>query len=159
MVRALLLERVAWASARARDADATWCALDAVDDSYEQRGEGEPEWVYWLNRNEIDVMAGRCMIELGRPGDAEPLLSNAIANYPPERAREVALYLTWLAESHALAGDLDAARDVVQRARRYAETMPSARADLRLDAVQRLMGAGKTTFFCSGLNLHQPLTR
>ncbi|MDA3624235.1 helix-turn-helix transcriptional regulator [Saccharopolyspora sp. WRP15-2] len=138
-VRALLLERVAWASARARETDATWRALDAVDDSFEQRGDGEPEWVYWLNRNEIDVMAGRCMIELGRPNDAEPLLANAIANYPPEHAREVALYLTWLAESHARAGDLDAARQAIQRARSYAETVSSARTDLRLEAVQRLV--------------------
>lgn len=139
VVRALLLERVAWASAKAKDAEGTGRALDAVDDSYEQRGTDEPEWVYWLDRNEIDIMAGRCMIELGRPKDAEPLLSNAIAGYPPDHAREVALYLSWLAESHARAGDLDAARDAIQRARGYLSAMPSARAEDRLRAVSRLI--------------------
>ncbi|MEV0083853.1 helix-turn-helix transcriptional regulator [Saccharopolyspora sp. NPDC050642] len=141
VVRALLLERVAWASVKAKDISGTWRALDAVNDSYERRaGDGaEPEWVYWLNRSEIDVMAGRCMIELGRPNDAEPLLSNAVANYPPDHAREVALYLSWLAESHARTGDLDAARDAIERAQRYAAAMPSVRTDDRLFAVRQML--------------------
>lgn len=69
IVRALLLERVAWASAHARDRDGTRQALDAVDDAYDARSPAtdEPEWVYWLDRNEIDIMAGRCLIELGDP--------------------------------------------------------------------------------------------
>ncbi|MGP4020603.1 helix-turn-helix domain-containing protein [Saccharopolyspora sp. 5N708] len=141
VVRALLLERVAWASVKANDIRGTWRALDAVNDSYERRGDAgsEPEWAYWLNRSEIDVMAGRCMIELGRPNDAEPLLSNAVANYPPDHAREVALYLSWLAESHARTGDLDAARDAIERAQRYATAMPSARTDDRLHAVRQML--------------------
>lgn len=67
VVRALLLERLAWAAARMKDPDTTRRALDAVDDAYEQRSPGtaEPEWVYWLNRAEIDVMAARCLIEIG----------------------------------------------------------------------------------------------
>lgn len=141
VVRALLLERLAWASVKAGDAEGTWRALDAVNDSYDRRGDAgsEPEWVYWLNQAEIDVMAGRCMIELGRPGDAEPLLANAVARYPADHAREVALYLTWLAEFYARTGDLDAARDVVERARRHAATMPSSRTEDRLDSVVGLL--------------------
>ncbi|MGW1680312.1 helix-turn-helix domain-containing protein [Saccharopolyspora sp. NPDC002376] len=140
VVHALLLERVAWASVKAKDTGGTWRALDAVNDSYERRGDGsEPEWVYWLNRAEIDIMAGRCMIELDRPGDAEPLLSNAVATYPSGHAREVALYLTWLAESHARTGDLDAARDAVEQAERHAAVMPSARADDRLRQVRQML--------------------
>lgn len=112
-----------------------------MNDSYDRRGDAgsEPEWVYWLNQAEIDVMAGRCMIELGRPGDAEPLLVNAVASYPADHAREVALYLTWLAESHARTGDLDAAREIVERARRHAATMPSSRTEDRLDSVVGLL--------------------
>ncbi|GAA3857329.1 hypothetical protein [Amycolatopsis tucumanensis] len=36
-------------------------ALDAVGDADEARapGDAEPEWVYWLDRKEIDVMSGR----------------------------------------------------------------------------------------------------
>ncbi|MBQ6639915.1 MAG: helix-turn-helix transcriptional regulator [Saccharopolyspora sp.] len=139
LVRTLLLERVAWASAKAGDTEATWRTLDMVDDTYERRGADEPEWTYWLNRAEIDVMAGRCLIELGAPGKAAPLLSSAIATYPAEHAREVALYLSWLAESHARAGEFDAAREALERGRSYSSAMPSARTDARLDAVQRLL--------------------
>jgi hypothetical protein len=66
-----------------------------VDKAYEERSPGviEPEWVYWLDGTEIDVMAGRCMIELGNSA-AEPLLTNAIMSYPTDHAREVALYLS-----------------------------------------------------------------
>lgn len=139
LVSALFLERVAWACAKAGDAEATWRTLDAVDDAWEQRGVDEPEWVYWLNRAEIEVMAGRCLIELGSPHEAEPLLSAAIATYPAEHAREVALYLSWLAESHARAGDLDAARETLERGRCCSSAMPSARTDVRMDAVERLL--------------------
>lgn len=141
VVKTLLLERVAWASARTRDREATRRALDAVDDTYERRSPDveEPEWVYWLNRSEIDVMAGRCMIELGDPGRAEPLLSAAVASYPDGHSREIALYLSWLAESCARTGALDAARTTLDRAEDYAARMPSARTDDRFRAVQELV--------------------
>ncbi|HET9256369.1 MAG TPA: hypothetical protein VFO16_14380 [Pseudonocardiaceae bacterium] len=123
IVRALLWERVAWTSARSRDDAATRRAQDAVDNAYEQRSSGvaEPEWVYWLNRAEIDVMAGRRTIELGDSHAAEPLFTNAIASYPADHAREVALYLSWLAEAYARAGIVDAARDTLTHARRAAQ--------------------------------------
>lgn len=141
VVRALLLERVAWATARARDADGSHRALDAVDDLYEQRSpdNGEPEWVYWLNRAEINVMAGRCLIELGKPAQAEPLLADAIAGYDRDHAREVALYQTWLAEAYANTGELDAARATVDRARRAADRVNSTRLDVRVRYIERLV--------------------
>lgn len=141
VVRALFLERVAWASARARDFDGTRRALDQVGDVYEHRSTDvdEPEWVYWLDRKEIDVMAGRCLIELGDPTTAEPLLSGAIAAYTPDHAREVALYQTWLAESYARTGVVDAARDTLNRARKTAWGVNSTRLDARLDDVARLL--------------------
>ncbi|WP_207920274.1 hypothetical protein [Saccharopolyspora aridisoli] len=122
------------------DAEGTWRALDAVNDSYDRRGGAgsEPEWVHWLNQAEIDVMAGRCVIET-EPSRRRRALANAVATYPAEHAREVALYLTWLAESHARTGDLDAARDVVERAQRHAATMPSSRTEDRLDSVVRML--------------------
>jgi hypothetical protein len=43
--------------------------------------EDDPDWVYWLNREEIDVMAGRCYTELKQPARAEPLLRNATSGY------------------------------------------------------------------------------
>lgn len=141
VVRALLWERVAWACARSRDRDGARRALDAVDASYDRRSSGipEPEWVYWLDRKEIDVMAGRCLIELGDPVASEPLLTNAIAGYRAERVREVALYRSWLAEAYARAGVLDAAREVITSARRSAEEINSARLHARVTEVERLL--------------------
>lgn len=139
LVRALLLERVAWAAARARDHGAARRVLDGVDDAYADRGDvAEPAWVYWLDQREIDVMRGRCLIELGQPADAEPLLASAIDGYAPDRAREVALYGTWLAEAHARSGELDAARVVLRRVRQAAEQVASTRLDERVAAVERL---------------------
>ncbi|WP_245192832.1 helix-turn-helix domain-containing protein [Amycolatopsis alba] len=142
IAKALLLERVAWASARSRDAESALRAMDAVDDAYESRsaGIGEPEWVYWLNRDEIDVMAGRCFIEIGQPDRAAPLLSHAIDAYDSEHAREVALYRTWLAESLARAGELDAARDVIEKARSTSAGINSARLTRRVEDIEQLVG-------------------
>jgi Helix-turn-helix domain len=141
VVRALLLERLAWAAARLKDHDTTRRALDAVDDAYERRSPGtqEPEWVYWLDRTEIDVMAGRCLIELGKPSDAEPLLNRALAAYNSSHLRETGLYQTWLAEGHARAGDLDAARATLDQARTIAAHMDSARLQRRINAIDTLI--------------------
>jgi hypothetical protein len=141
LVRALLLERLAWAAARLRDTDTTRRALDAVHDAYDQRTDGiaEPEWVYWLNRTEIDVMAARCLIELGTPAAAEPLLTRALAGYNHDHAREVALYQTWLAEGHARASNLDAAREVLARIDTTAIDAGSTRLHRRIAAVDRLI--------------------
>jgi hypothetical protein len=96
---ALLKERVAWAHARARELRSSEKALAEAERLYDQRNPGDdPVWVYCLNEDEISVMAGRCYVELRRPQRAEPLLTDAIARYDETRAREVALYRTWLAE-------------------------------------------------------------
>ncbi len=141
VVRTLLLERLAWASARSRDYSCTRRALDEVDDAYEDRSAGivEPEWVYWLDRGEIDVMAGRCLIELGSPDIAVPLLDRAIDSYDSNHAREAALYLSWLAEACARVGTVDAARETLAQARRTAWGINSARLDLRVNQVASLL--------------------
>ncbi|MEV7551970.1 helix-turn-helix transcriptional regulator [Amycolatopsis sp. NPDC089917] len=141
VVRTLLLERVAWASARSRDRVAAERALDAVDDAYESRSPDiiEPHWVYWMSRDEIDVMAGRVLIELGDPAGAAPLLTSAIDGYDADHAREVALYQTWLAESYARAGELDAARGVIERARTAATALNSARLVRRVEEIEGLL--------------------
>jgi tetratricopeptide (TPR) repeat protein len=141
VTRALLLERVAWASARSRDTEATRRALDAVDDSYDSRSDSvsEPEWTYWLDRSEIDVMAGRCLIEIGEPARAEPLISAAVAGYTPDHAREVALYQTWIAEAYAKSGELDAARAALKKASRGAEKVNSTRLDVRISVVDNVI--------------------
>ncbi|WET82966.1 helix-turn-helix transcriptional regulator [Amycolatopsis sp. QT-25] len=141
VAKALLLERVAWAAAKSRDTEAARRALNAVDDAYEARSAGikEPEWVYWLNRDEIDVMAGRCYIEIGQPAEAAPLLIKAINGYEASHVREIALYQTWLAESYARAGELDAARDVIEDARITSTGINSTRLTCRVEEIEQLI--------------------
>ncbi|RZS36808.1 helix-turn-helix protein [Herbihabitans rhizosphaerae] len=129
IARALLLERVAWASARAGERGAAARALDAVDDAYADRGgDAEPDWVYWLDRREIDVMAGRVFIATGEPERAEPLITSALDGYGGS-ARERGLYLAWLADGYARAGNLDAARTTLVKARKAADGVGSTRLD------------------------------
>jgi tetratricopeptide (TPR) repeat protein len=141
VAKTLLLERVGWAAARSRDADLTRRMLVAVDDAYEARSAGirEPDWVYWMSRDEIDVMAGRCWIEVGRPALAAPLLQHAIDSYDVDHAREVALYRTWLAESYARAGEFDQARTVIAQARGASGTINSARLSSRVTEIEQLV--------------------
>ncbi|MFI6449999.1 hypothetical protein ACIBF6_00445 [Streptosporangium amethystogenes] len=62
LTRALLLERVAWAHAKAGDSAITERALGEVDRVFEQHedSDDDPKWIYWLDRGEVDVMAGCC---------------------------------------------------------------------------------------------------
>jgi len=139
--QALLLERVAWAHARAGELTQTERALDAVDQAFEQRRpEEDPPWVYWLDRDEIDVMAGRCYTELRRPAEAVPLLSGVLERYGDSRAREAALYTSWLAESHLHAGEIDRAGVAAIRVLDLADRVNSARSDERLSCLHRALG-------------------
>jgi tetratricopeptide (TPR) repeat protein len=139
--KALLLERVAWAHACAGERTQTERALDAVDAAFEQRrAEEDPPWVYWLDRDEIDVMAGRCYTELRRPAEAVPLLSAVLERYGNARAREAALYTSWLAESHLHAGEIDRAGAAAFRVLELADRVNSARSDERLAYLHRALG-------------------
>ncbi|WP_433600622.1 helix-turn-helix domain-containing protein [Nocardia sp. CA-135953] len=143
---ALLTDRVAWAAARARDREGAMRALDTVDNIYERRTADveEPRWVYWVDRSEIDVMAGRCFVELGDPARARPLLQQAIGSFPKDRAREVALYQTWLAESYARNRDFDAARETIEAARKAADGIHSARLERRVVEIELMLsGRGR----------------
>jgi transcriptional regulator with XRE-family HTH domain len=139
--QALLLERVAWAHARAGELTQTERALDAVDRAFEQRDPTEdPPWVYWLDRDEINVMAGRCYTELRRPAQAVPLLSAVLERYGDSRAREAALYTSWLAESQLQAGEIDHAGAAAIRMLELADRVNSARSDERLTYLHRALG-------------------
>lgn len=138
--RALLLERAAWAYARAGEADAAGRTLDQVDDVFEPPRPGEdPLFTYWLNRDEIDVMRGRVWTELRRPLRAVPALERAIAAYGEEVPRETALYLTWLAESLLQGHEVDRAAEVATRAAQLARGAGSDRATQRVSVLRRLL--------------------
>jgi hypothetical protein len=98
--KALLAERVAWAHARAGELRQTEKALGLVDRLTSSDGPRMPGLVYGLDRDEIEVMAGRCYTELRQPQRAEPLLRAALERYAEDHVRETALYSRWLAEGY-----------------------------------------------------------
>lgn len=134
VVQALVGERLAYARACAGDLDGTARALDNVDDAYEARnlGDDEPEWTYWLNRDEITVMAARCWTRLGQPGKAAPLIASALTRYGPGQTREQALYWSFLAEAYLQSGQRAEAAQALSAAGRYAAWTSSARVDERI---------------------------
>lgn len=131
--RALFLERVAWADAKCGDQAGAERALGQVEDAFSQsEPESDPDWVYWLNREEVDVMAGRCFTELGQPAKAVSLLTDALSNYDDSHIREIALYESWLAEDHILLGDVDRGSELAMQVLELVVRADSARADDRL---------------------------
>jgi hypothetical protein len=133
VTRTLLLERVAWAAACSGDLQDCQRNLGMVEESYSAGPrDNDPDWVYWLNREEIDVMAGRCHTELGNPRRAASLLTSAIARYDQSRVRENSLYLSWLAEDYVQLGEIDHAAGIATRMAALAAGTDSARTDTRL---------------------------
>jgi tetratricopeptide (TPR) repeat protein len=138
--RALLLERLAWANARFGDPQATLRTLGQVDEAFaDGNPENDPVWVYWLNQDEIDVMAGRCLTELNQPKKAVTLLDRAVRRYDDSHAREMALYLSWLAEAHAYNGNVEEAAATALRALCLSASTTSARSNDRIGAVRRAL--------------------
>lgn len=129
--RALVLERLAWAHARVGDENSARRVLDEVDEVFDEPHEVAPTWAYWLDRDEITVMRGRCMVELGRPAEAVDLLATALSHYDRTRAREYGLYATYLAEALVQQGD----RAEAQRLLDQLPQADSARLDARVEAL------------------------
>jgi transcriptional regulator with XRE-family HTH domain len=142
IVRALLLERLAWAHARASEAEAAGRALGAVEDSYRSgQAPDDPPWTYWLTADEVEIMAGRVWTELHRPLRAVPILERATARYGNDVPRETALYRTWLAEALTQAGEVEAAADTAIRALALASRAGSARTLERIAEIRALLAA------------------
>ena len=131
--KALLLERVAWADAKSGDLVSCERALGQVEDNFNHaKPDDDPDWVYWLSREEIDVMAGRCYTELNQPARAEALLRNATSSYDNALVRENSLYLSWLAEDYILLNEIELAALTATRVLDLGSRADSARTDERL---------------------------
>ena len=146
VTQALLLERIAWAAAKSGDVRDCERALGMVEESY-SRGprSNDPDWVYWLNREEIDVMAGRCYTELRQPGRAVSLLTDAISRYDPAHVRENSLYLSWLAEDYVQLDEIEQAATLATDMAALAARTNSARTDSRLHYIARQLGPFRGT--------------
>jgi len=149
--KALLLERVAWADAKSGDLGSCERALGQVEENFNHaKPEDDPDWVYWLSRGEIDVMAGRCFTELKQPARAEPLLRNATSSYDNALIRENSLYLSWLAEDYVLLNEIDLAAEIATRVLELGSRADSARTDERLRHLARLLRRYKDSQSAAG---------
>ena len=132
-VRALLQERRAWAHALAGDEAATGEALDLAGTALvEHDGRPEPDWVFWVDRTEIQIMAGRCWSVLCRPVRATMALEQALGVYDDTHARDKALYLSWLADAYLDANEVDQACAATMRTMQLATGVGSIRPQQRV---------------------------
>ncbi|MGV9311583.1 helix-turn-helix domain-containing protein [Streptomyces sp. NPDC003691] len=130
--RVLLADRLAWACARTGDAQGVDRALGLSEDCHNRRDSGtehEPDWVYWINREESRIMAGRCWAELREHRRALPVLEGIEMPYDDTHSREVALFACWLAGSYIDAGDIDRAVASATRAVTLVKGTDSPRTD------------------------------
>ncbi|MFG2054516.1 helix-turn-helix domain-containing protein [Micromonospora sp. NPDC048930] len=137
-VRGLLHLRAAWAHAVSGDADTadrhlgvgTACLAEHDD-------RPEPDWVYWVDQTEGQIMTGRCWTALHRPVRAIPVLEQVLASFDDTYARDKALYLSWLADAYLDANEVEKACDIAVTAVRLAGGVASIRPGQRLDALLR----------------------
>lgn len=132
-VRALLLERKAFSHAVVGNAEHTDYALAQAREALAQRDERpEPDWVFWVNDQEIEIMAGRCWTELRRPLRAVRVLESVLAQFDDTQSRDKSLYLTWLASSYLQAGEVEQAAETLIRAHTLSSGVASVRPASRI---------------------------
>ncbi|MET7994696.1 helix-turn-helix transcriptional regulator [Amycolatopsis sp. NPDC005232] len=137
-VSALLLSRKAWAHAVAGDARQADTALAMARDALHRSDDRpEPDWVFWVDGAEVDIMAGRCWTELRRPLRAVPVLERVLGDFDDTCARDKALYLTWLATSYLQAHEVEHSAATLRRAHELAVGVASTRPGARIAAVAR----------------------
>lgn len=127
-VRALMLERRAFAYANAGDERQTEVSLTEAEDLlYRDTGREEPHWVSWADRKEFQLIYGRCWAELHRPLRAVPILESVLAEFDDSEARNKAVYLTWLASAYIDAGEIEQAVTTLGRSLDLSVGIASAR--------------------------------
>jgi transcriptional regulator with XRE-family HTH domain len=133
--RALLLHRVAFASALAGQRRACEEALIGAERAFGRRDpERDPAWLYWFDDAELTAMTGRCYAALGRPRVAEPLLRAALADRRI-RMRAWALYAGWLAAAQLDTGEVEGACAIARAALLTTVRVGSVRALRQLTAL------------------------
>ncbi|MFD8340297.1 XRE family transcriptional regulator [Streptomyces solisilvae] len=140
--RVVFADRWAYACARVGDARGVDRALGLSADAHNERDsrhDPEPDWVYWINRDESLIMEGRCWAELRMHTRAIPVLEKVTAPYDDTHAREVALFECWRAGSYLDAGEVEQATGAMSRAVDLTGSTQSPRTDRWVGGVlQRL---------------------
>ncbi|MCT9077187.1 tetratricopeptide repeat protein [Streptomyces fulvoviolaceus] len=144
-VRALLYERLAWAYAVAGNASETERALKAAEVALSEKDENpQPDWVAWVDSDELQIMTGRCWTELRRPLRAVPALEQALSRYDETHARDKSLYLSWLADSYLASGEIEQAAVVTGRALELSVGVASVRPRERMAPVIQKLSAHRS---------------
>ncbi|WNV85043.1 hypothetical protein [Umezawaea sp. Da 62-37] len=144
-IRALLLERLAWTHAVAGDVRETERALDAAEHAVtEQTDVPEPDWVYWVDADEMRIMASRCYTQLHLPLRAVPALTDALDRFDDTHARDKALYCTSLARAYLHAGEVPQAALVAARVIELSDGVGSVRPRRHLEPVLRALRPHRT---------------
>ena len=133
--RALFHDRAAWAQTQAGDGQAAMRSLGAAHEAIADDDGEAPEWAYWVNEAELEVMDARVYTELRRPLRAVPLLSRVLRGYPATSTRERALYESWLAVAYADANEPEEAARIAARVIELSGDVTSARASERVRVV------------------------
>jgi transcriptional regulator with XRE-family HTH domain len=145
-VRALLLERLAWSHAVAGQARETDTALAMAREAlHHDDDRPEPDWVFWVDDTEMEIMAGRCWTELRRPTRAVPILESVLSSFDDTHARDKALYMTWLATAYLDASEVEQAAMTAERALDLATGVASVRPIARIEEVSRRLNRHRDT--------------
>ncbi len=115
-------------------------ALDRARTAFAATGpetEADRPSVAFFDVAELAANAGICFLDLGRPAEAEPLLTEALALQDADQVRNRALYLGRLAATQLLLEDVDRACTTAREALSVAQQVASARSVQRLRDFQR----------------------
>jgi transcriptional regulator with XRE-family HTH domain len=106
-VQALTLDRLAWAHTKAHENQDAMRNLGLASEALtdETNRIPSPNYLYWVNQGELQVMEARVYTELHRPLRAVPQLKDVLKRYDSAHVRETALYLSWLAVALADANE------------------------------------------------------
>jgi len=144
-VRALLLERLAWAHAVADEPWETERALEAAHEALARDSAvPAPDWAAWVDATELQIMTGRCWAQLGQPQRAIPVLERILSGFPDAYGRDKALYLTWLAEAYRDAGEVDQAASTLKVAHTLSAPVASVRPRQRIAEVASTLAAHRS---------------
>ncbi|NEW76246.1 helix-turn-helix domain-containing protein [Streptomyces rhizosphaericus] len=135
--RALYFDRVAWAHTKANEAQPAMRALGEASEALSRDSEESesPQYLYWVEAGELQVMESRVYTELHRPLRAVPLLRDVLTQYDATHTRELALYLSWLAVALADANEPEEAAATAKRVITLSADVASERTAERVKVV------------------------
>lgn len=108
--------------------------------SADSEGSESPAYLYGVDADELRVMESRVHTELHRPLRAVPLLQSVLSAYDATHAREMALYLSWLAVALTDADEPEESAAMAERVIGLGSDIPSERAAERVRVILRRLG-------------------